>query len=200
MEKNKAYKAFDPEKVERGEDGLWKVGDGDVRTLYDGRYCAVSGFFFAIVEGKYSVLANLRGSGTPDYQDCWCCPCGFLERGEDAKGGIIRETKEECMIDIPRDKIREVHTETDPEICNNGNVTIRHTGFLGKQNQIFLDTPLDEWDAGLGGEKNEVADIRWIPVDDIGKYRWAFNHLQTIRQYAPPLWLRKIIEIYFSLF
>ena len=150
--------------------------------------------------GKYSVLANLRGSGTPDYQDCWCCPCGFLERGEDAKGGIIRETKEECMIDIPRDKIREVHTETDPEICNNGNVTIRHTGFLGKQNQVFLDTPLDEWDAGLGGEKNEVADIRWIPVDDMGSIDGLLIICKQSDNMLLLYGLGKIIEICSGLF
>ena len=64
-----------------------------MRILYDGRYCAVSGFIFAIVDGKYSVLANKRGEGTPDYQGCWNCPCGFLERNEDSKTGIAREIR-----------------------------------------------------------------------------------------------------------
>ena len=33
-----------------------------------------------------------------------------------------------------------------------------------------------------GGEKNEVESIAWIPTEDIDKYEWAFNHLNTIKE------------------
>ena len=87
--KNKPYKAFDPSHSKETGDGYgWLVSKEDCRTLYDGRYCAVSGFFYAVVNGKYSVLAEKRGEGTPDFQGMWCCPCGFLEGDENAKEGI----------------------------------------------------------------------------------------------------------------
>ena len=135
--KNKPYKAFDPSLTKETGDGYgWIVGKEEVRTLYDGRYCAVSGFFFAVVDGKYSVLAEKRGEGTPDFQGMWCCPCGFLEGDENCKEGIKRETYEECGIEVDYGKIKFVEAETDPLICNNGNVTLRHTGFLKKQKKI----------------------------------------------------------------
>ena len=31
-----------------------------------------------------------------------------------------------------------------------------------------------------GGEDNEVSEIKWIPVKEISKYKWAFNHEQII--------------------
>ena len=89
VKRNKPYLAFNPSETKETGDGYgWIVGKEEVRTLYDGRYCAVSGFFFAVVEGKYSVLAEKRGEGTPDFQGMWCCPCGFLEGDENAKEGI----------------------------------------------------------------------------------------------------------------
>ena len=162
-----------------------------MRILYDGRYCAVSGFIFAIVDGKYSVLANKRGEGTPDYQGCWNCPCGFLERNEDSKTGIAREIKEECNFDIDPKRLKIVYVETEPERCNNGNVTIRHRAFIGHQNQISI-TEVDN----TTGEVNEVSDIRWISVDDINKYEWAFHHDETIAQYIPGKFTRRLIELF----
>ena len=162
-----------------------------MRILYDGRYCAVSGFIFAIVDGKYSVLANKRGEGTPDYQGCWNCPCGFLERNEDSKTGIAREIKEECNFDIDPKRLKVVYVETEPERCNNGNVTIRHRAFIGHQNQIST-TEVDN----TTGEVNEVSDIRWIPVDDIDKYEWAFHHDETIAQYIPGKFTRRLMELF----
>lgn len=32
------------------------------------------------------------------------------------------------------------------------------------------------------GEKNEVEKIQWIPIRDIEKYKWAFNHKQRITE------------------
>ena len=165
-----------------------------VRTLYDGRYCAVSGFIFAVVDGKYSVLANLRGQGTPDYQGCWNCPCGFLERNEDSKTGIAREIKEECGVNVDTYKLKVVFVETDPEKCNNGNVTIRHRAFIGHQEQ-FRNNDTSKLS---GGEQDEVDNIRWIPVEDIDKYRWAFHHEETIREYGPKKWIRRIAEFVFK--
>ena len=136
VKRNKPYLAFDPKDSTKVTTNSWLVDEEDCRTLYDGRYCAVSGFFFAVVDGKYSVLAEKRGEGTPDFQGLWCCPCGFLEGDENAKEGIKRETYEETGIEVGYDKIKFVEAETEPSLCNNGNVTLRHIGFLGKQEKI----------------------------------------------------------------
>ena len=194
--KNKPYLAFNPSETKETGDGYgWLVGKDQVRTLYDGRYCAVSGFFFAVVDGKYSVLAEKRGEGTPDFQGMWCCPCGFLEGDENAKEGIIRETYEECGIEIDYDKIRFVEAETEPEMCNNGNVTIRHTGFLGKQKKINREL----WINGdRGGEQEEVAEVAWIPISHVDRYEWAFRHGEVIKEYAANRFWRWILELLYK--
>lgn len=167
---------------------------GKPKIVYNARYCAVSGFIYAVVDGKYSVLANQRGEGTPDFQGYWNCPCGFLERFETSKEGIAREIYEECGFRIDMDLLKKVHVETDPKECNNGNVTIRHTAFLGSQFQF------DTFKVGEGGEENEVTNVKWIPVDEIDQYPWAFNHYRTIKKYAPKKWKRRIIEFFYNIF
>ena len=199
MERNKPYKAFNANTVEYHDDNFI-VPKNKTITLYDGRYCAVAGFIYAMVNGKYSVLANRRGSGTPDFQGYWNCPCGFLERNENSQQGIARETREECVENISPDNFKVVFVQTEPSECNNGNVTIHHTVFLGKKYQYALGPNLDVWDDGRGGEKNEVQDIKWIPVDQIDEYNWAFGHNKTILKYAAPKWKRIWYKVYYSLF
>ena len=190
--KNFPYKAWLPENVKpvkptNPDAPVTKFNcTGTPKTVFSGRFVAVSGFIYAIVNGKYSVLANLRGPGTPDYQNHWNAVCGFLEKYENSKEGIAREILEECGFQIDLDDLKIVHVETEPEECNNGNVTIRHRAFLGKiiPHHIGLE----------GGEENEVNGITWIPIDDIDHYKWAFNHRKTIELYAPKKCKRKIIE------
>lgn len=171
------------------------IPENEIRTLYDGRYTAVAAFIYAIVDGKFSVLANQRGSGTPDFQGCWNCPCGFLERNEHGVSGAARETLEETGLSISPSKLRFVGAQTDPSRCNNGNVTLRYTAFLGRQPQITSQSLNDN-----GGEENEVANIRWIPLSEVDNYEWAFFHADTIFQYAPKRWKRRLLELCYKLF
>lgn len=191
--KNFPWKVWIPENVAptSSEDELY-VCKGKPKTVFSGRFCAVSGFVYAIVNGKYSILANLRGPGTPDYQGCWNAPCGFLECFETSKQGIQREIFEECGFYIDENDLKVIFVETDPNECNNGNVTIRHRAFLGKIIPIYTK--------GEGGEENEVDGITWIPVDDLDKYKWAFNHRKTTELYAPKKWKRKLIEFFYNYF
>lgn len=194
--KNKPYLCWEKKDVHAdgwNADGS-NICEGDPKILYDGRFCAVSGFIFAVVNGKYSVLANKRGEGTPDYQGFWNCPCGYLERFENSKEGIAREIYEECGYRIDLDKLRIKYVETEPEKCNNGNVTIRHIAFIGKEYQF------DTFKVGEGGEDNEVDNVRWIPVDDIDCFEWAFNHYETIKKYMPKKWKRRLIEFIYKIF
>ena len=164
------------------------------RTLYDGRYCAVVAFIFAIVDGKLSVLANQRGKGTPDFQGYWNCPCGFLEKNEFGHVGAARETLEETGFHIQPDALKMFSVQTDPYKSNNGNVSIRYKAFVGFQKQI---TKVDI----EGGEADEVERIKWIPLDEVERYQWAFGHDKTIFEAAPSkseswiyAWAKKIFE------
>ena len=196
--RNFPWKAWLPENVLNyayvSDDGKISgvLCQGNPKTVFSGRFVAVSGFIYAIVNGKYSILANLRGEGTPDYQGCWNAVCGFLECFENSKEGIQREIFEECGFIINTDDLKVVHIETEPEECNNGNVTIRHCAFLGKI--------IPQYVTKEGGEENEVDSVKWIPIDEIDNYKWAFNHRKTIELYAPSKWKRKLIEFYYNQF
>ena len=200
--KNFPWKAWLPENVSEipftentdGANGENKwVCCGKPKTVFSGRFCAVSGFIYAIVNGKYCILANLRGQGTPDYQGCWNAPCGFLECYETSKEGIQREIYEECKFIVHTEDLEVIHVETDPAECNNGNVTVRHKAFLGK----IIPSYLKKVD---GGEENEVDGVKWIPVDEFDDYKWAFNHAKTTKLYAPKKWKRKLIEFWYNWF
>lgn len=191
--KNFPYKAWLPQNVTDVNNSTEiYTCTGKPKTVFSGRFCAVAGFVYAIVNGKYSILANLRGPGTPDYQGCWNAVCGFLERYENSKEGIAREILEECGFQIDTDDLKVIHIETEPEECNNGNVTIRHRAFLGKIIPHYVKRE--------GGEENEVDNIKWIPLDEIDNYKWAFNHRKTVELYAPKKWKRRFMEFYYKWF
>ena len=191
--KNFPYKAWLPQNVTDVNNSTEiYTCTGNPKTVFSGRFCAVAGFVYAIVNGKYSILANLRGPGTPDYQGCWNAVCGFLERYENSKEGIAREILEECGFQIDTNDLKVIHIETEPEECNNGNVTIRHRAFLRKIIPHYVKRE--------GGEENEVDNIKWIPLDEIDNYKWAFNHRKTVELYAPKKWKRKFMEFYYKWF
>ena len=153
----------------------YKIPDGPHagKTLWSGRYCAVAAFVFKCKDGQWSVLANLRGSGTPDYQGCWNAVCGFLEANETAQQGCSREIFEETGYIIEPEKFLQVYTQTDPETSNNGNVTLRHIAIIFDDEELKRESP-------EGGEAEEVDAVKWIPINEVCDYKWAFNHDEVI--------------------
>lgn len=79
-----------------------------------------------------------------------------------------REVAEECGV--PSESFALINVETDPKKCNKGNVTLRHLCILGLRKHIGK---LQE-----GGEKDEG--IKWLPIEEIPNYNWAFNHKSTL--------------------
>ena len=148
-------------------------------TLWSGRFCAVCGIVVNRIDDKLYVLANKRGDGCPDYNGYWNMPCGFLEIFENGQEGVAREIKEECGISITPEKFKFVTVETEPGRCNNGNVTLRYIA-IGEE---FMDLTV----TALSGEINEVSDVRWIPLNDIHKYKWAFNHYEILKNISTVL-------------
>ena len=148
-----------------------KEGEHAGKTLWSGRYCAIAAFVFCKIDGKWCVLANKRGPGTPDCQGYWNCTCGFLEADECAEEGCYRETKEETGYIVHSNEFELVGVETDPSVCNNGNVTLRYVAVLDKLPKRIIPE---------GGEEDEVSDVKWIPVSEVDNYEWAFHHKQRI--------------------
>ena len=138
-------------------------------TYWVSRSMAVSCFVFANINGKWCVLANQRGIGTPDYQGCWNVPCGYLDYNETTKQAAIRETYEETGVQLSDALFWGF--EDDPEE-NRQNVTFRYFAIIDdpQPSNVSLSTE------ALGGEDNEVSSVAWIPLDVIADFDWAFDH------------------------
>ena len=168
MEKNWSYKITDPNHPKCGT------------TLWSGRYTAVTGIVMRYIYNPTSnkrdvyVLANLRGPGTPDYQGYWNMPCGFLERNESGEQGVAREIFEECGFEILPGEFDLYGVETDPVKSNNGNVTIRYISI-----DEVSELPELKY-TNINGEDGEVESVKWIHIDDIENYKWAFGHKDLI--------------------
>lgn len=157
----------------------YKITEGEHagETLWSGRYCCVAGFIFSHTNGdNVKVLAVKRGKDCPDFRGMWCCPCGFLEADETGEEGIVRETWEETGYDFPAREFELFTVETDPKLCNKAHVTLMYVNIL---NQHEVEDCFDEDWLPFDRESEEV---KWIPVDEISKYDWAFGHDKIINE------------------
>lgn len=142
-------------------------------TYWRSRSVAVVGFIFCKNEdGEWCVLANKRGPGCPNEIGKWCVPCGYLgfieECGDiDGEHAISRETREETGVLIKPERF--TFDTVKFSINNDQNVNLRYYTIL---DGTCDDYPLSNKD----NEKDETTDIRWIAINDVFKYEWAFGH------------------------
>lgn len=159
MQKNKPY--------------TFTTEDGKTKTLYDGRYACVTAIVFAVENNEVFVLANRRGNGSQavDAEGVnnvgkWNMPCGYMDAGS-AEENAARECLEETGVNIPASEFKFMGTS------NTGterNVTLRYLAIIDKKAELPDVSEL------RGGEENEVSEIKWIRLDKIDEYTWAFNH------------------------
>ena len=141
----------------------------DGEEVWISRSVAVVCFTLAPVNGKWCVLANQRGVGTPDFQGCWNVPCGYLDYNETAKQAAIRETYEETGVQLS--DVLFWGFEDDPEE-NRQNVTLRYFTIIDNPQPGFVSLSTE----ALSGEEQEVSSVAWIPLDVIADFDWAFDH------------------------
>lgn len=169
--------------------------DGSERVIWDSRSCAVAVFpYVKDNAGNWYVLANKRGIGCPDFNGYWNCPCGYLDWGEDSKQAAARELYEETGIEINSTQINVCRINTSPS-CNHQNVTILHYVILPGTVTDYMPIVNTKHT-----EKNEVADIRFIRIEDVYMHKFAFNHEHYIPAFYKrfvniPGWKRFIIKL-----
>lgn len=152
------------------------------KTYWVSRSMAVSCFVFSPIGGKWCVLANQRGEGTPDFQGYWNAPCGYLDYDETTEQAAIREVYEETGVKLNR--VTFWGYEDNPK-ANRQNVTFRFYSIIHdtQPTNVSLSTE------AFGGEENEVKAVSWIPVDHINDFEWAFGHDNLINEIARKLGL-----------
>lgn len=168
---------------------------GEKKTAWISRSVAVSGFIFCKDQNnKWYVLANQRGQGTPDFQGYWNCICGYLDYDENTNQALKREICEETGLDVRSTSLIPYFVNSNPKE-NRQNVTIRFYSILKGDITKWMNFSTDKM------EKNEVANIRWISIDDVSQYNWAFSHEDLIKYTYNtfiniPFWKRWIINWY----
>ena len=128
-------------------------------------------------DGNTYVLAQKRGEGTPDpeFVGCWCLPCGYLDYNENLHQAIAREVLEETGVNVHPDNFELFYINDNPFSDKRQNVTFRF--------RTKLEGYIDDWElSNKNSETNEVSDIKWININEINNFDWAFNHNKIIKE------------------
>lgn len=123
---------------------------------------------------NWYILANQRGTGAADYQGYWNLPCGYLDYNEEAPEAAVREVREETGINISPAQLKYFGNSSSPDE-NRQNVVFFYVAFIEGEEAEY---PFSKKDM----EENEVDGIQWVPIDEIGEKRWAFNHDELIQK------------------
>ena len=150
------------------------------REYWISRSIAVVVFLFAkdIFNQEY-ILAEQRGTGTPDpeYIGKYCVPCGYLDYDETIVQAAQRELMEETGLTIPTSDFKLVNINDLPESDKRQNVTFR---YIVNSNIPVED--LCKLFTTKNSEKDEVGSIKFIQLNNINNYEWAFNHKELIKE------------------
>lgn len=144
----------------------------DNKEYWISRAVTVVGFIFCY-DGELLILANKRGSGTPDFQGYWNCPCGYLDFDETTREACAREIAEETNLTVNPKSLILDSIEDDPS-ANKQNVTFRYWNFNAFYKALTV--------YAKGAEPDEVEDVEWIPVEELDNYQFAFNQEKTIKR------------------
>lgn len=146
----------------------------DGTKFYRNRGIGVVMLAFIKINRKFHVLCNKRGARTSEAALLWNLPSGYLDWDESGEDAAVRETLEECGIDIPLPLVHEVEHSTSPKE-NRQNIIFRYLAILPSS---FSKIPLIPNDP----EEDEVREVKWIPIDEINNYNFAWNQLETIKR------------------
>lgn len=149
-------------------------------TFWISRSIAVVGIIYGYDnDDKEYILAVKRGTGTPDpeFVGCWCLPCGYLDYDETIEEALKREVFEETGVLLDENTIDLLEVNSNPKSDKRQNVTFRYQAITKENNLTNISLTTEN------SEPYEVSDVKWIPMDEIDNYKWAFNHKELIKQY-----------------
>lgn len=167
----------------------------DGREVWLSRSVATAVCILLECEGSPYILVNQRGPGMPDNVGCWNLPCGYLDYDETTAEAAMREVWEECGVNtldllavasceffsFPWDISSTPHDKRQ-------NVTI-HYGLFARVAALPAVS-------NANNEPGETADIRWLPLNEVGTLSFAFNHRARIEAFVAHL--HKVAGIRFA--
>lgn len=150
------------------------------KVIWHSRSMAVVVFMFCYYQDTWYVAAVQRGPGCPDNIGLWCCPCGYLDFNERIVEAAKRELYEETGLHTECHQLVLFGINDNPADSNRQNVTFRFIGTCVPETAGYgpmgsVDVELPKLTAQYS-ETEEVSDLKWIALQDIGMYNWAFGH------------------------
>ena len=160
------------------------VSEGDIGVVLSqafigwfSRSMATAIFVFCKdADGDWCVLASERGEEAADFRGMWNCPCGYLDFDETTKECAVRECFEETGVKLDPSQLTFINYEDDPVTANRQNVTFRFGVRI--TNKVTTDFEFSK----KNNEGKEVGEIKWVKMNDIDNYEWAFNHKTRINE------------------
>lgn len=143
-------------------------------TFWYSRSLTTIGYIFGLSEKDgWCILANKRGPGCPSNMGKWNVPCGYLEHGVNVVENCCKEIKEETGVLISPNELHFAFITSEPE-GRKQNVNMSFYGFA--HDDIENITLTDQF-----SEPDEVSEIKWIPIQDLDKYEFAFGQKKRIK-------------------
>jgi O-acetyl-ADP-ribose deacetylase len=149
---------YDKEAFDIFNKGVVSYLDYMIHKLQSGPFSTVDG----IIELAGGIVVIKRSN--PPFG--WALPGGFVDYGESLEDAVRREMKEETGLDLA--DLRQFHTYSDP-----GRDPRFHTIAT-----VFTARGKGEPQAG-----DDAAGLKVVPVEEIGKLDFAFDHKKIIQDY-----------------
>lgn len=162
-----------------------KSYDIDGEKVWVPRSPALVGVVIANYKNDDYVLIGERGTGAADNRGKWNLPCGYLDRDENGVEGIYREIWEETGVYIPRiiknNEILKNDMEDQPFYVNTDIRENRQN--ISLSYGLYFKTDKLPKLSDKNSEPDEVGDIKWVKISDLGNYEFAFKHDRRITMY-----------------
>ena len=147
----------------------------DGKIVWESRSAAVVAVILGKWKGDIYVLMEKR-SPIMDQPGKWCVPCGYIDWNESASDAVIREVYEETGIYLKDYEISGVEKPydlvTDPGVNWRQDIAIHFCVTI--HSDVLPEVDFSKLDS------NETTDAKWISVDELSKYKFAFNHDKRI--------------------
>ena len=122
------------------------------------------------------VLANQRGTATDKEVGKWNLPVGFLDFNETCAQCAAREVFEETGVRVDASKLKLKNINSKPDGGSQD---------VGFRYLTTLSVTIDQYPISTKNmEKNEVVVAKWINLEEIDNYTWAWNHRELIDEIA----------------
>ena len=172
------------------------------KTIWNSRSVAIVGVILAKFDKEIYALIERRSDTMLDQPGKWCLPCGYIDWDENGWQAITRELYEETSFYIPdhdkfmvsRNHRQPFYVNTEPAE-NRQNIVLYYGMIYNFKNGLPLSV--------LSHKDHEIADVRWVKLNEISGYGLVFGHDRRIVQaeeyfhrHLLPWWKRWIKKLF----